>query len=98
MQQTDQCAVSINDFIQVWRKLDRIEDIHPSSQTWQARLRQHGYVNVILPIINGDLQMVKAVTWCEQHIGNGHFCFFSGISFWFENTEDAAVFRLANSV
>lgn len=78
----------IKDFIEAWKAYDNPDD--PRVPPWNMRFQDTGYYCVDL---NDHQAWSVCYDWCKENIGEKHYAWF-GKTFWFENEQDAVLFRL----
>lgn len=88
-------AVSINEYITLWQKIDDIAKDHFGGQNWSTRMKRGGYISVVADKQISTQQLIKNCRWCHQYIGPDHYAISDMATFWFENKEDAILFKLA---
>ena len=79
----------IDGFIDSWEKYDGYHD--REIDTWYKRFHEAGYLKVKIPEYRKCMADIH--NWCRENIGDIHYAS-TGLTFWFENEEDAIIFKL----
>ena len=81
--------MKIREYIEYLKKTAKTQSYNIN---WRGALDKKGYPSVLLGY-QGHLEWQDVHAWCEQQFGKDSYTW-TGSRFWFDRTEDAALFAL----